>query len=273
MTSYIDEYCARIRRGGAPAVIAQPVVVDTEGAYRMSYVPFEHTNATARLVLVSLTPGHMHVRLAAQTTETLLRSHAPARLIECENKRHVELGGPLVRPNLVRMLDHFGIPGLLGVHAASALWEDSFHLLQPLALLPHPATRRGLAFDGSFEEMMGVSIFRNVYQQLFLERLARIQPDAVYIAFGRTAWAGLGHAVEQGLIKQEQLLGMMPVPARAGSMVRYFLGQIAPEALSPNDPVRHRTAWLDGARQELIEAVRRRRQDGAAARGIASAAA
>ncbi|MBY4896968.1 hypothetical protein [Cupriavidus sp. AU9028] len=272
MTSYIEEYCARIRRGGAPAVIAQPVVVDSEGAYRMSYVPFEHTNATARLVLVSLTPGHMHVRLAAQTTETLLRSHAAERVIECENKRQVELGGPLVRPNLVRMLDHFGIPALLGLHGASALWEESFHLLQPLALLPHAATRRGLAFDGSFEEMMSVTIYRHAYQQLFLDRLARIHPEAVCIAFGRTAWAGLGHAVEQGVLKREQLLGMMPVPARAGSMVRYFLGQIAPEALSPNDPVRHRTAWLDGARQELIEAVRRRRQDGAP-RGIASAAA
>ncbi len=51
---------------------------------------------------------------------------------------------------------------------------------------------------------------------------------------------------------------MMPVPARAGSMVKYFLREVSADALSARDPVRHRTAWLDAAHDELVAAVRRR---------------
>lgn len=256
MTSYIEQYCARIRQGGATAVMAQPVVVAIDGGYAMHYVPFEHSNPSARLVLVSTTPGHPHTRLAAQLTETLLQAHAPGRVLQLENKRQVELGGPLVRPNAIRMLDHFGIPRLVGATDAASLWADQFPLLQPLALLPHATTRRGLAFDGSLEELLAVPILRQCYDTLFLERLERVASDALYIGFGRAAWAGLEHAARLGVIRSSQLLGMMPVPTRAGSMVRYFLGEIRPEALSDRDPVRHRTDWLDRARQQLVARVR-----------------
>lgn len=256
LTSYIEDYCARIRQGGAAAVIAQPVVVDSDGTYVMSYVPFEHANPDASLILASTTPGHMHVRLAAELTETLLRAHAPGRVIQLENKRQIELGGALVRPNLIRMLDHFGIPALVGVESAAALWEEGFPLLQPLALLPQATMRRGLAFDGTLETLLAAPMLRRAFETLFIERLGRIRDDAVYVALGRTAWAGLRHAADAGVIDASQLLGMMPVPARAGSMVRYFLGEIGPASLSPKDPVRHRTAWLDAARRELIDNVR-----------------
>lgn len=271
MTSYIEQYCARIRQGGAAAVIAKPVVVGTDGAYAMRYVPFEHTNPAARLVLVSTTPGHSHTRLAAQLTESLLLAHAPGRVLQLENKRQVELGGPLVRPNAIRMLDHFGIPALVGAAHATALWEERFDLLQPLALLPSATTRRGLTFDGTLEELLAVPMLRESYEAQFLQRLERIERGALCIGFGRTAWAALEHATRLGIIAPEQLLGMMPVPTRAGSMVRYFLGEISAGQLSDRDPVRHRTEWLDSARHELVERVRALRQSIVAPAPLAAA--
>jgi len=257
LANYIEEYCARIRRSGARGVAEKPVAVDQNGTYNMTYVPFEHWNRNARLVLVSTTPGHTHVQLAAAVTEELLRAHSPGRTIQRENKRRVELGGRMVRPNLIRMLDHFRVPELIGQPHAASLWNDGFESIQPLALLPYATTRRGLAFDGPLDELIDVPMLRDVFEREFLDRLAQCRADALYIGLGRTAWAGLRHAAGAGLLNRQQLLGMMPVPARAGSMVRYFLREIAAGDLSPNDPVRHRMAWLDAAHAEMEAGVQR----------------
>ncbi|SDD33787.1 hypothetical protein SAMN05216345_1082 [Cupriavidus sp. YR651] len=259
MANYFEEYCARIRRGGARGVTDKPVAVDQDGTYTMTYVPFEHRNDNARLVLVSTTPGHTHVALAASVTEELIRARAPGRTIQRENKRRVELGGRLVRPNLIRMLDHFRVPELIGQPHAAALWNDGFDLIQPLALLPFATTRHGLAFNGPLDELIDVPMLRAIFDAHFLDRLAQCRPGALYIGLGRTAWAGLRHAAGLGLLDRLQLLGMMPVPAKAGSMVRYFLREITERDLSPNDPVRHRIAWLDAAHEEMEAGVRRLR--------------
>lgn len=264
MANYIEEYCARIRRGGIAGIAERPVTVDRDGTYVMEYVPFEHRNPGARLVLVSTTPGHTHARLAAATTDELLRAHSPGRVIQRENKRRVELGGRLVRPNLIRMLDHFRVPELIGMPHGAALWNEGFEHIQPMALLPYVTTRRGLVFDGPFDELVDVPMLRAAFEQQFLARLAEVSPRALYVALGRTAWAGLRHAANTGTLAREQLLGMMPVPARAGSMVRYFLREIAERDLSPNDPVRHRIAWLDAAHEEMEAGVRRMRNAAAA---------
>lgn len=257
LANFIEEYCARIRRGGVRAIAEKPVIVDQDGTYVMKYVPFEHRNEGARLMLVSATPGHTHVQLAATVTDELLREHTPGRVIQREHKRRVELGGRMVRPNLIRMLDHFRVPELVGQPHAAALWNEGFDTIQPLALLPHATTRRGLAFDGTLEEILDAPMLRMVFDNLFLAALRQCRPDALYIGLGRTAWAALRHAVGLGLLTRNQLLGMMPVPARAGSMVRYFLREIGQRDLSPNDPVRHRMDWLDAAHAEMEAGVRR----------------
>lgn len=264
MANHIEEYCSRIRRGGVGGIAERPVTVDRDGTYVMEYVPFEHRNPDASLVLVSTTPGHTHARLAAAVTDELLRTHAPGKVIQRENKRWVELGGRLVRPNLIRMLDHFRVPELIGLPHAAALWNEGFERIQPMALLPFVTTRRGLVFDGPFDELLDVPMLRATFEEQFLARAGDIGPRALYVALGRTAWAALRHAASNGVLHRDQLLGMMPVPAKAGSMVRYFLREIAERDLSPNDPVRHRIAWLDAAHAEMEAGVRRLREAAAA---------
>ncbi len=260
MANYIVEYCAAIKGHGSAAIIDKPVVISQDNGYRMTYVPFEHRNLGARLVLVSSTPTHTHVRLAATVTEELLRAAAPGLVVQRENKRRVELGGRLMRPNLIRMLDHFRVPELVGMPHAAALWNEGFSHIQPLALLPYATTRRGLSFDGTLEEVLGVPMLRAVFETLFLGQLAQMRTDALYIALGRTACAGLRNAAARGLLARQQILGMMPVPARAGSMVRYFLREVSARELSANDPVRHRIEWLDAAHDELEINVRKQRE-------------
>ncbi len=142
---------------------------------------------------------------------------------------------------------------------AAALWNEGFDHFQPLALLPFATTRRGLAFDGTLEDLLAAPMLRTAFETHFLGAIRQMRPDALYIALGRTAWSGLQHAVSRRLLAKHQLLGMMPVPARAGNMVRYFLREIPARELSPNDPVRHRVDWLDAAHTELMANVQKMR--------------
>jgi len=259
LKSYLEEFCDRIRQEGAGAVVNRPVVVDQSGAYRMTYVPFEHVNTRARLVLVSTTPGPTHVQLACELTQYMLAREQAKESILLENKRHAELGGITVRPNLLRMLDHFGIGPLFGVADASALWESAFHLLQPMAVLPYATTKRGVTFGRDFAELLATPMLARTYQSQFLERLALLDPAATFLAIGRCALSALQHAAQSGLVRNEKILGMFPVPIRAGAMVNYFLRQIALEELSANDPVRRRAHWLDAAYAEVSASVERAR--------------
>ena len=115
-------------------------------------------------------------------------------------------------------------------------------------------------------------MLRAIYDEHFLGLLPRLPVDMLYLGLGRTAWAGLLHAAALGLLPRRQLLGMLPVPARAGNMVRYFLREIHAHELSGNDPVRHRLPWLDAARAELEAAISARLAGQAAPRGTLATA-
>lgn len=262
MESYFKEFCSRLKRESASGVIKRPVIVDQNDIYRLAYVPFEYVNTCARLVLVNTTPGPRHMRLACELTCRLLSERTPGRVIQRENKRQADLGGSTVRPNLIRMLDHFGIGSFFGLGNAAAFWGEGSQYLQTLALLPVVTTKRGLPFTGALAEILTAPVLARSFESLFLDRLSALSPDAVYLAVGRCAWEGLQHAVEQSCLRKPQLIGMLPAPTRAGSMVNYFVGELALKDMTPNDPVRHRVAWLDAARTEVEASIERLRRSG-----------
>ena len=62
----------------------------------------------------------------------------------------------------------------------------------------------------------------------------------------------LNWCVSNGYIRPEQVLGAMSHPATTGgSSVPYFLREKRLEDLKLNDPVRHRTEWLDAAYENM----------------------
>jgi hypothetical protein len=52
---------------------AAPLILGSEGRYSLEYVPFEHVNAEARLVIVGITPGPNQRNEAYDETRQLLR--------------------------------------------------------------------------------------------------------------------------------------------------------------------------------------------------------
>lgn len=113
------------------------------------YTPFEHLNATARIVIVGITPGPNQVKAAYSAAQRLLRAGAPDTVVLAEAKREGSFGSPTMRPNLIRMLDALGFRELLGVSSCAALWDDAFDLLHATSTIPHAAFRKGKPFAGS----------------------------------------------------------------------------------------------------------------------------
>jgi hypothetical protein len=52
---------------------AAPLTVDADGRYSLEYVPFEHINVEARLVIVGITPGPTQRDDSCEETGRLLR--------------------------------------------------------------------------------------------------------------------------------------------------------------------------------------------------------
>src|SRR4051794_3579892 len=166
---------AKYRKGCAPLTIA------SDGKCSLEYVPFEHVNAVARLVLVGITPGPIQRDQACEEAGRLLRQGLSDDVILRRTKKFAAFGGPTMRPNLERMIDGMGIMKLLGGGRAADLWGAKADLLHATSVVPHAAFVRGKPFAGSFDEILRVEVLRRSFEHDFLPTLRELRRDAFFI--------------------------------------------------------------------------------------------
>jgi hypothetical protein len=240
----------KYRKGAAPLTIA------SDGRYSLEYVPFEHVNAEARLVIVGITPGPIQRNDACEEAGRLLRRGLPDDEILRRVKRYAAFGGPIMRPNLERMIDAFGIMALLGGGRAAGLWEGQADLLHATSVVPHAAFDKGKPFAGSFEEIQRVAVLRRSFDRDFLPTLRHLRRDAYFIGLGPTPAAALAFAASKGLIAGSRILGWLAHPSRTGgSQVSVYLGEKKVEELKEGDPVRYRADALVAAAAAMRDRI------------------
>jgi hypothetical protein len=255
-----DEFRDALAKSGKSAA---PLILDSDGRYSLEYVPFEHVNVEAKLVIVGITPGPNQRDDAYDETRQLLRCGLPDEEILRRVKKHAAFGGPVMRPNLERMIDAMGVMALLGGGRAAELWEGRAHLLHATSAVPHAAFAGGKPFAGSFEQIQRVDLLRRCFERDFLPTLPRLRHDAYYVALGPTPAAALSFAANKGLIDGSRILGWLAHPSKqAGSQVSIYLGEKKVEELHQRDPVRRRAdalvAAADGMRERLKAGLVRR---------------
>jgi hypothetical protein len=239
------------RRDGAP------LTVDSDGRYSLEYVPFEHVNVDARLVIVGITPGPTQRNDACEEAGRLLGRGLPDDEILRRVKKHAAFGGPSMRPNLERMLDALGVMSLLGGGKAAALWESRAHLFHATSVVPHAAFVNGKPFAGSFEEIQRVDVLRRSFERDFLPTLSQLRRDVYFIGLGPTPAAALSFAADKGLIDGSRVLGWLAHPSKqSGSQVSIYLGEKKAEDLHERDPVRRRAAALVAAADNMRERLK-----------------
>jgi hypothetical protein len=97
----------------ANTVFDSRMLLSEKDEHRLYYIPFEHLNPAAKLVIVGISPGPDQMKIAYNTARTSLNkglSHKEASL----RAKHAGAFGGRLRTNLCKMTDHFHIPSWLG---------------------------------------------------------------------------------------------------------------------------------------------------------------
>jgi hypothetical protein len=245
-----------VQRGrGAVRSDATLLAKSDDGRVEVFYVPFEHMNLEAKLVIVGISPGPNQMTLAYDAVQARLKTGLPQDFVLARAKREGSFGGPTMRPNLVKMLNFFGIPDLLNIAKAEDLWGTAWTDLQATSIVPHAAFRNGEPFALGFDEVLASKPFKETFEHDFAATLPLLSPQARYIALGPTPLAALEWCSQRGLIKASQILGAFAHPSsNGGSQVPVYLGEKRIDDLAPRDPVKKRS-WLVPLAERMSRSV------------------
>jgi hypothetical protein len=241
-------FAGDLKRLGKAGVKAPEFSLRQDSQYELQYIPFEHVNRDARLVIVGITPGNTQLDLAYGRAQELLKAGRPEAEILIEVKKTGAFGGSSMKPNLLKMLRHFQFEKLLGIDDVDTLWGDNADLLHSTSVVPHAAFKSGERFNGSFEEIMDSPLLKQCFLDCFVPSVREISRSALFVALGPCPQAALDWCVSEGALRREQVLGSFCHPSSAGgSTTRYYLREVSKDELDPRNPVRSRCDWLDQA--------------------------
>jgi hypothetical protein len=242
---FLDRFRDLLRSRGEAAAQSPETSLARRGRDELFYTPFEHVNPNARLAMVGITPGPEQLKLAYRTFGSRLKVGQADEEIRLEAKKQAAFGGPSMRPNLLKMMRHFGLASILGIKDEEQLWGTRADLFHATSVIPHAAFRNGKMFAGSFYDVLRSDVFREGFERDFVSSLSRMSDRTLYIGLGPTPLAALDWCAKEGLIRGEQVLGAFAHPSTSGgSQVDVYLGQKSPGDLSARDPVRRRLEFL-----------------------------
>jgi len=254
----LDRFRAVLSRDGAAAAQSLPTRLSADPTHgdELFYVPFEHMNLGARLVIVGITPGPNQIALAYNSVQAGLNGGLDDESILARAKKVGSFGGPQMRPKLLKMLQAFGFPELLEIGDAAELWESASVFLHATSVVPHAAIRNSKPFAGSFDDVLESPIMKASFERDFAATLPLLSSEALYVALGPTPLDALDWCAARGLLQREQVMGAFAHPSNnGGSQVAVYLGEKSPGDLHPKDPVRHRVAWLLAAAARMRQSV------------------
>lgn len=253
-----EHFREKLLHYGKAGVISGEFDLGHDGVYRLQYIPFEHVNTEARLVIVGITPGPTQLELAYETAQRLLQAGMPTSKILLEVKRIGAFGGKAMRPNLLKMLRYFRFDHLLGIKDVASLWGENAHLLHSTSVVPHAAFKSGKMFAGTFTEVIESNLLRECFNDCFVSTVREINSEAYFVGLGPCPREALDWCVQKGCLRRDQVLGAFCHPSsQGGSKTRYFLRELRREDLNPADPTRFQTQWLDAAYKEMYESMTR----------------
>jgi len=245
-------YADKLERYGIAGVGRPELELGRDGKKSLRYIPFEHINREAKIVIVGITPGPNQLDLAYETAQKLIKAGRSSDEILAEAKKHGAFGGPQMKPNLVKILKHFSFERILGINQVESLWGSNAKLMHATSVVPHAAFTvtkgRDTPFAGYFEDVWACDLFRECFLDCFVPSLAEINPNAMYVGLGRCPEQALEWCVTHGHLRKEQVLGAFCHPStNGGSTVGYFLREKGKQDMKPTDPVLSRCDWLDNA--------------------------
>ena len=130
------------------ATLAERFTLYHEDRVRIVYAPFDFMNATARVVIVGITPGLSQAQIAFESVRAALIGGKSIEQAAKEAKTSASFAGPM-RSNLCSMLDTIGLPAVLEIPNTAALFDQSADLLHCTSVIRYPVFVNDHNYGGS----------------------------------------------------------------------------------------------------------------------------
>lgn len=198
------------------------------------YVPTEHQNPAARLILLGLTPGFGQAQKAFKAFAEAIDRGASVSAALGAAKHSAAFAGSM-RKNLCSMLDQIGLPAALEVVDAAALFVPPQPLVHLTSALRYPVFVVGRKnYSGTPRPTEHPELLRTLETELKSELSA--VPSALIIPLGKATESATDHLISRGDLDPARVLRGFPHPSGANG---------------------HRKAQFEAARSSLQQQVAR----------------
>lgn len=209
------------------------LLLEKAGNLKIYYAPFEYVNPDARIVLVGITPGPTQMVNANREARSALQRGIVAEEAMQRAKLTASFSGEPMRGNLIRQLDHWGVPQWLGINSAAGLFGEHAGLVQSTSLLRFPTFVSDKDYAGSPDMARDPFLKKFLYEH-FIEEVRQL-PNAIFFGLGPKVHLVLARLVREGVIGADQVAsGMLHPSGNNTYRISYLTGD-------RRDPVPHAT--------------------------------
>jgi hypothetical protein len=222
-----------------------------QGNVKLVYAPFDHVNASAKLVIVGITPGRQQASNALKAAKNALERGLSGNEASMQAKVFASFSGAM-RSNLVNMLDYVGVHRWLGLDSTAELWREESDLVHFTSAVRYPVFIAGRDWNGSAPNLLKSPTMKGWLKTHTGKELTMF-PNAVLVPLGPKVTDMMHFLAEEGLISSDRILAGLPHPSGANAeRIAYFLGRKPRQLLSSKT----NAAALDTAREALVARVR-----------------
>jgi len=226
----LSDFIAEVRSFQGGSTLPEALLLSEQGAVRTFYAPFEHINRGAKVVICGITPGLQQASIALSTAGKALREGQSVQSAQALAKATASFAGPM-RSNLIAMLDHVGLPTLVGIRSAEELFGARRDLVHYTSALRNPVFVHGKNYSGS-PAMLSNQAMRWQIDH-FLAEEAGALCDAVWVPLGSKVSEALAYLARRGVLSESRILDGLPHPSGANAeRIAVFLGRKSPDAVS-----------------------------------------
>jgi hypothetical protein len=230
----------------APDRIPEAFVLAREGRFATCYIPFESVNASARVVIVGITPGFNQWKNAMAEAQRQLERGATEQALLHASRLAGAFSGA-IRPNLVALLDAIGVQRWLGIASCATVFGEDAGRVHVTSALRHAVFVNGKNYSGA-PAMTRTPFLQQQVLEWFAPEAAQLR-EAIFIPMGSTVSEALDWLATRGVIDAARILHGLPHPSGANAeRVAYFLGRKDKATLSANT----NGGQLDATRAALI---------------------
>lgn len=243
------EMMIRSHKVGSDALSDELKISSGPSGFETYYAPFDHINHTAKVVICGITPGKSQALIALDEARRVLDGGGTFDQALKSAKETASFAGAM-RNNHCSMLDHVGLPKLLGLSNTAEIFANRKSIVHYTSVLRYPVFKNGSNYSGSSQMTSSPYLWEQSLKMLTEEATAL--PGAIWILMGPKVSASLEKLASQGVIDRSRILSGLPHPSGANAeRIAYFEGRKSRDSLSKkvNPDI------IDAAKHALLQRV------------------